>query len=488
MTAVLPNKRVSGTTKPGTVNSSTASATSGGPKAEEKSLHHVVIVGGGFGGLYAAKALGKAAVKVTLIDKRNFHLFQPLLYQVATGGLSAGDISSPLRAILSKQKNVQVLMGEVVGIEADAQRVRLKNGDSLSYDSLIVATGSSHHYFGKDEWSTIAPGMKTIEDALEVRRRIFLAFEAAEQETDPVRREALLTFFVVGAGPTGVELSGAIAELAYETLREDFRSINPEETKVVLLEGMDRVLPPYPSDLSAAAQKSLEKLGVEVRTQTLVTNIEGDTVTLKSGDTIEQVQAFTVLWAAGIKASPIGKAIADQTGAELDRIGRVIVEPDLSVPGYPNIFIAGDLAHYAHNTDAPLPGTAATAMQQGNYLATSLKRRLANKTVSPFQYKDSGSLAVIGRNEAVANLGFAKFAGFPAWIVWIFVHIYYLIEFDNKLLVMLQWGWHYFTSQRGARLITGDDSIPALSALVIDEMTIGQSSSERSDKAGMVEA
>jgi NADH:ubiquinone reductase (H+-translocating) len=439
--------------------------------SDPNARHHVVIVGGGFGGLYAAKALGKAAVKVTLIDKRNFHLFQPLLYQVATGGLSAGDISSPLRAILSKQKNVQVLMGEVTGIQAANQQVLLKSGETVSYDSLIVATGSSHHYFGKDEWSAIAPGMKTIEDALEVRRRIFLAFEAAETESDPARREALLTFFVVGAGPTGVELSGAIAELAHETLKDDFRSINPGETKVVLLEGLDRVLPPYPGDLSIAAKKSLEKLGVQVRTNTLVTNIEGDMVTLKNGDREEKIQAFTVLWAAGIKASPMGKAIAEQTGAELDRIGRVIVDADLSVPGHPNIFIAGDLAHYAHNSEAPLPGTAATAMQQGEYLAQSIERRIANKSVSAFNFKDTGSLAVIGRNEAVANLGFANFSGFPAWLVWIFVHIYYLIEFDNKLLVMLQWGWHYFTSQRGARLITGDDSIPALSALVIEEMT-----------------
>lgn len=449
----------------------------------KKSQHHVVIVGGGFGGLYAAKALGKANVNVTLIDKRNFHLFQPLLYQVATGGLSAGDISSPLRSVLSKQKNVKVLMGEVIGIEPETQIVSLRNGETVSYDSLIVATGSSHHYFGKDEWSDIAPGMKTIEDALEVRRRIFLAFEAAEKETDSARREALLTFFIVGGGPTGVELAGALAELAYETLREDFRSINPGETKIVLLEGMDRVLPPYPGDLSVSAKKSLEKLGVEVRTNTLVTNIEGDIVTLKSGDSVEKRQAFTVLWAAGIKASPLGKAIAAQTGAELDRIGRIIVEPDLSVPGYPNLFIAGDLAHYAHNSENPLPGTAATAMQQGSYLADSIQRRLGKKSVSPFKYKNKGNLAVIGRNEAVADLGFAKISGFPAWFLWIFVHIYYLVEFDNKLLVLLQWGWHYFTSQRGARLITGDDSIPALSALVIDEMTMGEKNSSEMAKA-----
>ncbi len=472
MTAVLQNPSVS--------TSETAERS-----GEKKAPHHVVIVGGGFGGLYAAKALGKANVKVTLIDKRNFHLFQPLLYQVATGGLSAGDISSPLRSVLSKQKNVRVLMGEVVGIEPNEKKICLKNEGTIAYDSLIMATGSSHHYFGKDEWSNIAPGMKTIEDALEVRRRIFLAFEAAEQEADPARREALLTFFIVGGGPTGVELSGALAELAYETLREDFRSINPSEAKIVLLEGMDRVLPPYPGDLSVAAKKSLEKLGVEVRTNTLVTNIEGDTVTLKNGDTEEKVQAFTVLWAAGIKASPMGKAIADQTGAALDRIGRIIVEPDLSVPGCPDIFIAGDLAHYAHQSDKPLPGTAATAMQQGEYLAKAIQRRLANKAVSPFEYKDNGSMAVIGRNEAVADLGFTKLSGFPAWIIWIFVHIYYLIEFDNKLLVMMQWGWHYFTNQRGARLITGDDSIPALSELVIEEMN---SEKNKNSNPEMVEA
>ena len=461
MTAALQEKPTTISTAPHEKNS----------PEQTGQTHHVVIVGGGFGGLYAAKALGDSKqVRVTLIDKRNFHLFQPLLYQVATGGLSAGDISSPLRAVLSKQKNVQVLMGEVTGIEPETQQVVLKSGETARYDSLIMATGSSHHYFGKDEWSNIAPGMKTIEDALEVRRRIFLAFEAAETETDPARREALLTFFIVGGGPTGVELAGALAELAHETLREDFRSINPSETRVVLIEGLDRVLPPYPGDLSVAAKKSLEKLGVEVRTNTLVTNIEGDTVTLKCNGEEEKAQAFTVLWAAGIKASPLGKAIADQTGAELDRIGRVIVEPDLSVPGCANVFIAGDLAHYAHDHDGPLPGTAATAMQQGEYLANSIKRRIANKQVKAFNYKDNGSLAVIGRNEAVADLGFARFSGFPAWIVWIFIHIYYLIEFDNKLLVMLQWGWHYFTSQRGARLITGDDSIPALSKQVLDEM------------------
>ncbi len=441
------------------------------PKTGQSTLHHVVIVGGGFGGLYAAKSLGNANVRVTLIDKRNFHLFQPLLYQVATGGLSAGDISSPLRAILSRQKNVNVVMGEVVEVDPKRQQVRLKRNEVISYDSLVIATGSSHHYFGNDQWADIAPGMKTIEDALEVRRRIFLAFEAAEKTTDPDLRKALLTFYVVGAGPTGVELAGALAEVAYETIKDDFRNIDPRETKIVLLEGMDRVLPPYPADLSAAAQKSLEKLGVEVRTKSLVTDIDGDNVTIKSGDKIEKTQACTVIWAAGVKASPLGKALSEKTGAELDRIGRVIVESDLSVPGYPNLYIAGDLAHYIpEGEERPLPGTAAVAMQQGSYLAKTIKRKLAKKTVPAFQYKDQGSMAVIGRNEAVANLNFTKLSGFPAWFIWIFVHIYYLIEFDNKLLVLMQWGWQYFTSQRGARLITGDDTIPALSAEVMASM------------------
>ena len=454
MTAVLPGQA------PG------AQATS----AQQQALHHVVIVGGGFAGLYAAKSLGKAPVRVTLIDKRNFHLFQPLLYQVATGGLSAGDISSPLRSVLSRQKNVKVLMGEVADIDPDEQTVTLKRNEVIGYDSLILATGSSHHYFGNDQWADIAPGMKTIEDALEVRRRIFLAFEAAEKETDPERRRALLTFLLVGAGPTGVELAGALAELAYETIKDDFRNIDPQETKIILLEGMDRVLPPYPSDLSAAAQESLEKLGVEVRTKSLVTNIDGDTVSIKHNGEVTEMQACTVLWAAGIKASPLGRAIAEKTGAETDRIGRVIVESDLSVPGYSNLYIGGDLAHFAHQGEGPLPGTAAVAMQMGSYLASTIQRKLSKKSVAAFNYVSRGSMAVIGRNAAVADLNFAHLSGFPAWFIWIFVHIYYLIEFDNKLLVLLQWGWNYFPSQRGARLITGDDSIPALSDEVMTEM------------------
>jgi NADH dehydrogenase len=428
-------------------------------EAKDQSPHHVVIVGGGFGGLYAAKALAKAPVKVTLIDKRNFHLFQPLLYQVATGGLSAGDISSPLRAVLSRQKNTEVLMGEVTEIDPQQQTVKVQNRE-LNYDSLIVATGVSHHYFGNDQWAPKAPGLKTVEDALEMRRRIFVAFEAAEKETDPEKRRAWLTFVLVGGGPTGVELAGAMAELAYTTLKNDFRNIDTSEAKILLIEGMDRVLPPYPPELSAKAQASLERLGVVIQTKAMVTNIEDNVVTIRKGDETEQIAARTVLWAAGMKASGMGEVIAQATGAQLDRAGRVIVEPNLSVPNHPNIFVIGDLANFPHQNDKPLPGVAPVAMQEGQYVARLVKRRLKGETLPAFHYNDYGSLAVIGRNAAVVDLGFIKFAGFPAWLAWIFIHIFYLIEFDNKLLVLIQWGWNYFTRKRGARLITNQDTPP----------------------------
>jgi NADH dehydrogenase len=431
-------------------------------EAENQSPHHVVIVGGGFGGLYAAKALAKAPVKVTLIDKRNFHLFQPLLYQVATGGLSAGDISSPLRAVLSRQKNAEVLMGEVTDVDPKQQTIKLQNRQ-LTYDTLIVATGVSHHYFGNDQWAPKAPGLKTVEDALEMRRRIFLAFEAAEKETDPEKRRAWLTFVLIGGGPTGVELAGALAELAYSTLKNDFRNIDTSEAKILLLEGMDRVLPPYPAELSAKAKASLEHLGVTVQTNTLVTNIEDNIVTIRRGDQIEQIPAQTILWAAGMKASGMGAVLSNATGVELDRAGRVIVTPDLSVSEHPNIFVIGDLANFPHQDGKPLPGVAPVAMQQGQYVAHLIKKRLKGETLPAFKYADYGSLAVIGRNAAVVDLGFVKFAGFPAWLAWIFVHIFFLIEFDNKLLVLIQWGWNYFTRKRGARLITNQEATPSIS-------------------------
>jgi NADH dehydrogenase len=425
---------------------------------ENQSPHHVVIVGGGFGGLYAAKALSGAPVHVTLVDKRNFHLFQPLLYQVATGTLSPADISSPLRAVLSESKNTKVLMGEVKDIDPQQRKVIL-SGEELIYDTLIVATGVSHFYFGNDQWATVAPGLKTVEDALEMRRRIFMAFEAAEKETDPEKRRAWLTFAIIGGGPTGVELAGAIAELAYSTLKRDFRNIDTAEAKILLLEGMDRILPPYAPDLSAKAEASLQRLGVTVQTKTLVTNIAENIITTKQGDKIEQIPARTTLWAAGIKASPMGKVLAERTGAAIDRVGRVIVESDLSISGHPNIFVVGDLASFSHQNEKPLPGVAPVAMQEGEYVANLIRQRISGYSMAPFQYVDRGSMAVIGRNAAVVDLGYVKFSGLLAWLTWVFVHIYFLIEFDNKLIVMLQWGWNYWTRKRGARLITGDEVI-----------------------------
>ena len=424
------------------------------------SLPHVVIVGGGFGGLYAAKSLKNAPVRVTLIDKRNFHLFQPLLYQVATGTLSPADIASPLRVVLSKHKNTQVLLDKVVDIDPEAKKVFLEDKDALDYDALIVATGVSHHYFGNDQWQTDAPGLKTVEDALEMRHRIFMAFEAAEKEPDPQKRQALLTFVVVGGGPTGVELAGAIAEIAHKSVKDDFRDIDTTQARILLFEGMDRVLPPYPEKSSAQAQRALEELGVEIRTKTLVTNIADNTVTFRQGDRTETLEAHTILWAAGVKASFIGKVLAQKAGAELDRAGRVIVEPDLSLKDYSDIFVIGDLANFSHQGDRPLPGVAPVAMKEGEYVAKVVVRRIQGKEVKPFEYFDIGSLAVIGQNQAVVNLGFAKLSGFLAWLIWVFAHIYYLIEFDNKLVVMVQWGWNYITKGRGARLITGKSSLP----------------------------
>ncbi|MEL6495158.1 MAG: NAD(P)/FAD-dependent oxidoreductase [Cyanobacteria bacterium J06623_7] len=423
-------------------------------KDTQTKLPHVVIVGGGFGGLYAAKSLKNAPVKVTLIDKRNFHLFQPLLYQVATGTLSPADIASPLRVVLSKHKNTQVLLDKVVDIDPEAKKVHLEDRDALDYDALIVATGVSHHYFGNDQWQDDAPGLKTVEDALEMRRRIFMAFEAAEKETDPVKRQALLTFVVVGGGPTGVELAGAIAEIAHQSVKEDFRDIDTTQAKVLLFEGMDRILPPYAEECSVKARQSLEQLGVDVQTKTLVTNIGDNCVTYRQNDAEHSVNAHTILWAAGVRASFMGKVLAERTGAELDRAGRVVVEPDLSIKDYPDVFVIGDLANFPHQGERPLPGVAPVAMKEGEYVADLLAKRFIGVKVKSFSYKDLGSMAVIGQNKAVADLGFARFSGFVAWIVWIFAHIYYLIEFDNKLVVMIQWAWNYVTQGRGARLIT----------------------------------
>jgi NADH dehydrogenase len=422
--------------------------------------HHVVILGGGFGGLYAAQALKHTPVQVTLVDKRNFHLFQPLLYQVATGGLSPGDIASPLRAVLNRQKNTRVITAEVIDLKPEQHQVVLRDGE-LPYDTLIVATGVSHHYFGHDAWSAEAPGLKTIEDAIEIRRRILLAFEAAEREADPEKRRAYLTFVIVGGGPTGVELAGALAELAHNTLKNDFKNIDPAEAKILLVEGVERVLPPYPAELSAKAKQVLLQRGVTVQTNTLVTDIQKGMITLRRDNAEpELVQARTILWAAGMKASALGQVLAERTGAALDRAGRVMVEPDLTIAGQPNIFVIGDLANFSHQGEKPLPGVAQVAMQQGKYAAKLIGHRLNGESLPPFRYHDPGSLAVIGRNAAVADLGWLKLSGFIAWLMWSFIHIFYLIEFDNRVLVMLQWAWNYFTRKRGARLITGRDPSP----------------------------
>ncbi len=422
-----------------------------------KKKHHVVIIGGGFAGLYAAKSLKDKEVEVTLIDRRNFHLFQPLLYQVATGGLSPGDIASPLRAVLSHRKNVRVLLGEVVDIDPEHRCVYLRD-DEIEYDSLLVATGVSHSYFGNNQWKDWAPGLKSIEDATEMRRRIFLAFEAAERENDPEKRRAWLNFVIVGGGPTGVELAGALGELAHHTLVNDFRSLNPQDAHIMLVEGTDRVLPGYPHDLSDNAKKNLERLGVTVRTGTLVTDIQPKQVTLKQGDTTELLTTRTVLWAAGVEASGIAKILQQRADAKINRQGKVFVNEKLELDQHPEIMVLGDLAHIEQDGQ-PVPGLAPAAMQMGRYAAKRIKHQLKNKPAKPFRYYDKGNLAVIGRSKAVADIKGLHISGFFAWLLWVFVHIMYLVEFDNRVLVLFQWAWSYFTKNRGARLITGMDLI-----------------------------
>jgi len=421
--------------------------------------HRVVIIGGGFGGLYAAQSLKKAPVDVTLLDQRNFHLFQPLLYQVATGWLSPANIASTLRAVLRRQKNTRVLLGQAIDIDLSARRVILSDG-SLPYDTLIVATGSWHHYFGHDQWEALAPGLKTVEDATEIRRRIFLAFEAAEREPEAAKRGPLLTFVIVGGGPTGVELAGALAEITRDTLRNDFRTIDPSSARILLLEAADRILTTYPPELSAKAAAFLEREGVTVRTGVLVTDIRRDSVVVREGQRSEEIPCRTALWAAGVKASFLGKVLADASGAKLDRIGRVVVETDLSLPSHPEIFVIGDLANYAHQTGSPLPGVAPVAMQEGKYVAKVIRGRLDGKAIAQFHYRDRGDLAIVGRGTAVADLRKFHLAGFFAWLAWLFVHIVNLIEFENKLLVLIQWGWAYFRRNRAARLITGEHRMP----------------------------
>lgn len=417
--------------------------------------HRVVILGGGFGGLHAARALRDAPVRGTLVDRRNFHLFQPLLYQVATGGLSPANIAAPLRNILKRQANFRVLLGEACDLDAAGRGVVLHDGQVLAYDTLLVATGSTHHYFGKSEWAALAPGLKTVEDATDIRGRLFLAFERAEREPDPSRRAALLTFVIVGAGPTGVELAGALAEIARDTLAHEFRSIDPADARILILEAADRVLPAYPPHLSTKAALALARLGIEARTQTLVTDIRPDAVVARGRAAPETIPAATVVWAAGVQASGLGAVLARRAGAALDRAGRVIVQPDLSLPGHPEILVVGDLAHLAGPDGRPLPGVAQVAMQQGAFAARLIAARLRGATLAPFHYRDYGTMATIGRHAAVADLFGVRFSGRLAWLAWLFIHLMQLVQFENRLLVLVQWAWNYFSYNRAARLITG---------------------------------
>ncbi len=421
----------------------------------------VVIIGGGFGGLNTATALRKAPVQVTLIDRRNFHLFQPLLYQVATGALSPANIAAPLRDILKYQKNTTVLLAEVEDFDLDTHEVILSDG-RVGYDTLILAAGVRHHYFGNDQWEAVAPGLKTVEDATEMRRRVLLAFEAAERETDPQEIQKWLTFVVVGGGPTGVELAGALGEIANYTLKNNFRHIDPAQAKIILLEGTDRVLPPYPAELSERAAESLRKLGVTVRTNAIVTDIHADGVSIKTDGLIEQIAAHTVLWGAGVQGSPLARKLAEASGAELDRAGRIVVQPDLSLPNHPEILVIGDLAHYTHQTGALLPGVAQVAMQQGRYAARLIQARLDGQSLPPFHYRDYGNMATIGRAAAVADLGRFKFSGWIGWMMWLFIHLLYIVQYQSRILVFIQWGWSYFTRNRAARLITGEHILPPI--------------------------
>jgi NADH dehydrogenase len=429
--------------------------------AEPNTRHRVVIVGGGFGGLLAAQGLRKQPVDATVIDRRNFHLFQPLLYQVATGALSPANIAAPLRSVLRKQRNTRVVLGEVTGFDLAAKTVRLADGAAIPFDSLIIATGSTHHYFGQNQWAEVAPGLKTIEDATEIRRRVLSAFERAERSTDPAERARLLTFVVVGGGPTGVEMAGAIRELGLHTLRYDFRSIDPADCKVIIVEGQGRVLGGFHESLSEKALKSLEAMGIEVKLDSHVTDIQTDHVMIKpdSGKGEQQrVETATVIWGAGVKANPLGKLIAEAIGGvETDRAGRVVVNPDCTVGNRPDVFVIGDLALFKGPDGKPLPGLAPVAMQEGEYVADVIARRIKGEAPrGPFKYWDKGSMATIGRARAVAETGGIRFSGYPAWLAWLFIHIMYLARFENRVLVLFQWFWNYVTRNRTARLITNE--------------------------------
>jgi len=420
--------------------------------------HKVVIIGGGFGGLNAAISLRRADVEVTLVDRQNYHLFQPLLYQVATGQLSPANIAAPLRNVLRRQKNAHVLRGEVQDFDLIKNEVVVQ-GERVPFDTLVVAAGMTHSYFGHDDWQDDAPGLKSIEEATEIRHRVLLAFERAEWEEDPERRRRLLTFVIVGGGPTGVELAGALAELSRHTLTNEFRNINPEDARILLVDAVDRVLNVYPESLSAKATEALHRLGVEIHTGSMVKQIDDRGASLESNGVEQRVDANTVIWAAGVKASPLAIKLAAAAGdqVETDRAGRLYVAPDLSLPGHPNVFVIGDMSHLVDKSGDLVPGVAPAAIQQGQYVAKVIGRRRRGKTVQPFDYRDYGSLATIGRAAAVAKLGKFKFSGYFAWLLWLFIHLMQLVRFENRVLVFLQWMWNYVTRGRSARLITGVD-------------------------------
>nr|WP_314623656.1 NAD(P)/FAD-dependent oxidoreductase [uncultured Noviherbaspirillum sp.] len=418
-------------------------------------MTHIVILGCGFGGLEAARTLARADVRITLIDRSNHHLFQPLLYQVATAGLSGPAIAAPIRHILARQRNLTTLMGSVASVDVDRRMVMLSDGGVIPYDHLIVATGSTHSYFGNDKWAEFAPGLKSLGDAFEIRRRILMSFEHAEREVDEETRSAWLTFAVVGGGATGVEMAGTMTEIGRYTLNGEYRRIDSRKARVVLIEGSDRVLPPYPPDLSEKARIQLEKLGVEVRTGCRVTDIDANGVTYTGPNGEERLAAKTVIWSAGVAASPIGKSL----GVPLDRAGRVPVGPDLSIAGHPEIYVVGDLAA-ATSDGKPVPGVSPAAKQMGRTAARNILLRIQGKAPETFRYKDYGSLATIGRKSAVAQVGKIKFSGLPAWLFWLFVHVYFLIGFRSRLMVLTDWAWAYFTFKRNARLVVGTDEAP----------------------------
>jgi NADH dehydrogenase len=418
--------------------------------------HRVIILGGGFAGLSAAQKLKHAPVEVILIDRRNFHLFQPLMYQVATGSLSPGEIAAPLRGVLSRQKNAQVLLGEVSDIDPGSKKVTLTDGGTFEYESLIVATGSQTSYYGKNEWREWAPSLKSVEEATAIRHKILYAFERAERAISGEDARAWLTFVIVGAGATGMELAGALAEIANETLKNDFRHINPKDARILLMEGGSRVLASFPEDLSAKAEKSVQKLGVEVVKGVMVTDIDGQGVSFKRGEVTERLAAHTVLWAGGVETTSFGRKLAERTKAETDKSGRIKVTGDLTIPGYPDIFVVGDLANSIGKDEKPLPGVAQVAIQGGTFAAKTIKARVAGQKVATvFHYFNKGDMAVIGRASAVANIFGLHLSGLLAWLTWLFIHLIYIVEFQSRVMVFIQWGFEYLTFSRGARLITG---------------------------------